>query len=157
MMHDTLPIDMCNAALEWARKGDWLLLALVVGRGEKTTPEIGKFLFEVLVGKRKRPNNRAPTFRRDLTGLIRAHMVMLAMRDGAPSKDAAINQVLEDLERIGRHTDRRTIQRDLRGYKNRMMDIDYFETLLVGYGRLLGFIPEKGRRLTAHTGLIKCQ
>ena len=41
-----------------ARDGDWELLALYLEGGEPVTPDIRKFLSEVLRGDRKRPKNR---------------------------------------------------------------------------------------------------
>jgi hypothetical protein len=41
-----------------ARDGDWELLALYLESGEPVTPDIRKFLSEVLRGDRKRPKNR---------------------------------------------------------------------------------------------------
>ena len=42
-----------------ARDGDWGSLARYLEAGELVTPDIRKFLSEVLRGDRKRPNNRA--------------------------------------------------------------------------------------------------
>ena len=44
-----------------ARDGDWGSLALYLEAGEPVTPDIRKFLIEVLRGDRKRPNNRPPS------------------------------------------------------------------------------------------------
>src|SRR5262245_58336884 len=41
-----------------ARDGDWVLLALYLKEGQPVTPDIRKFLSEVLRGERKRPKNR---------------------------------------------------------------------------------------------------
>jgi hypothetical protein len=41
-----------------AREGDWGSLALYLEAGQPVTPDIRKFLGEVLRGDRKRPNNR---------------------------------------------------------------------------------------------------
>ena len=45
-------------ALLEARDGDWGSLALYLEAGQPVTPDIRKFLSEVLRGDRKRPNNR---------------------------------------------------------------------------------------------------
>ena len=44
-----------------ARDGDWESLALYLEAGGPVTPDIRKFLSEVLRGDRKRPNNRSPS------------------------------------------------------------------------------------------------
>ena len=43
-----------------ARDGDWELLALYLEGGYPVTPDIRKFVSEVLRGNRKRPKNRHP-------------------------------------------------------------------------------------------------
>ena len=48
-----------KAVLLMARDGDWGSLARYLEAGEPVTPDIRKFLSEVLRGDRKRPNNRA--------------------------------------------------------------------------------------------------
>ena len=50
--------DKC--ALLAARDGDWESLARYLEAGMPVTPDIRKFLSEVLRGDRKRPNNRSP-------------------------------------------------------------------------------------------------
>jgi hypothetical protein len=50
-----VPIRWCFLK---ARDGDWELLALYLESGEPVTPDIRKFLSEVLRGDRKRPKNR---------------------------------------------------------------------------------------------------
>ena len=47
-----------KVVLQKARDGDWELLALYLEGGEPVTPDIRKFLSEVLRGDRKRPKNR---------------------------------------------------------------------------------------------------
>ena len=51
--------DKC--ALLAARDGDWEPLARYLEAGEPVTPDVRKFLIEVLRDIRKRPNNRAPS------------------------------------------------------------------------------------------------
>ena len=47
-----------KAVLLMARDGDWGSLARYLEAGEPVTPDIRKFLSEVLRGDRKRPKNR---------------------------------------------------------------------------------------------------
>ena len=52
------PDKLAKWALLAARDGDWESLARYLEAGEPVTPDVRKFLIEVLRGDRKRPNNR---------------------------------------------------------------------------------------------------
>jgi hypothetical protein len=103
--------------LNWARKGDWSVLAAYIARGGHISPEIRTFLVEVLRGK-KRFNNRSPTQENYLESVDRATLALLAMEDGL-AREAAIDDVAERTR-----VDRRTIQRDLKKHERLLRQLE---------------------------------
>jgi hypothetical protein len=102
--------------LQWAHVGDWESLALYIHVGGPIRAEMRAFIVEVLRGRKKRPNNRAPKWTGRVIAMSRAIRVLLAMEAGT-AREVAIDEAAS-----GANVDRRTIQRDLEKYEDLLWD-----------------------------------
>ena len=97
-----------------ARDGDWESLARYLEAGEPVTPDIRKFLIEVLRGDRKRPNNRAPLANTLTREYEIAEFVMKL--EAAGKRRGAIAEAEKKF-----HCSRSTVQRALKKYRNSLL------------------------------------
>jgi hypothetical protein len=97
-----------------ARDGDWGVLARYLEEGEPVTPDIRKFLSEVLRGDRKRPNNRHHSFSTMTREYEIAEFVM-------KQEDAGKHRgVIAEAEKKF-HCSRSTVQRALKKRRNSLL------------------------------------
>jgi hypothetical protein len=97
-----------------ARDGDWGSLARYLEAGMPVTPDIRKFLSEVLRGDRKRPNNRS----RLASTLAREYEIaeFVVKQEDAGKRRGVIGEAEETF-----HCSRSTVQRALRKYRNSLL------------------------------------
>jgi hypothetical protein len=91
-----------------ARDGDWELLALYLEEGQPVTPDIRKFLSEVLRGERKRLNNRP-----HLTSTITREMEIaeFVMKQEDAGKRRGVIALAEKKFRCSRSTVQRALKK----------------------------------------------
>ena len=97
-----------------ARDGDWESLALYLEAGEPVTPDIRKFLSEVLRGDRKRPKNRhssASTVAREY------EIAEFVMKQEDAGKRRGVIAEAEEKFRCSRST----VQRALKKHRNSLL------------------------------------
>ncbi len=97
-----------------ARDGDWGSLALYLEAGEPVTPDIRKFLSEVLRGDRKRPNNRS---RLASTVAREYEIAEFVMKQEDAGKRRGV--IAEAVEKFG--SSRSTVQRALKKHRNSLL------------------------------------
>jgi hypothetical protein len=97
-----------------ARDGDWELLARYLEAGAPVTPDIRRFLSEVLRGDRKRPNNRSPS----ASTVSREYEIaeFVKKQEDAGKRRGAIAKAEEKF-----HCSRSTVQRALRKHRNSLL------------------------------------
>jgi len=97
-----------------ARDGDWESLALYLEAGMPVTPDIRKFLSEVLRGDRKRPNNRSPS----ASTVSREYEIaeFVKKQEDAGKRRGVIAKSEEEF-----HCSRSTVQRALRKHRNSLL------------------------------------
>jgi hypothetical protein len=108
--------------LHYARKGDWKDLASYVEQRRVDNRELRAFIGAIMRGKKRRPNNRAPTRERERDSFGRAASVIWAVHVDGMGREAAIDKAADETE-----VHRRTIQRDLEKHEHRCMN--YLETI----------------------------
>ena len=101
-------------ALLAARDGDWGSLARYLEAGEPVTPDILKFLIEVLRDDRKRPNNR-PSSANTLTREYEIAEFVMKLEDAGKRRGA----IAEAEKKF--HCGRSTVQRALQKHRNSLL------------------------------------
>ena len=97
-----------------ARDGDWGSLARYLEAGEPVTPDIRKFLSEVLRGDRKRPNNR-PHSANTLTREYEIAEFVMKLEDAGKRRG-----VIAEAEKKF-HCSRSTVQRALKKHRKSLL------------------------------------
>ena len=97
-----------------ARDGDWESLARYLEAGEPVTPDIRKFLSEVLRGDRKRPNNR-PSLANTMAREYEIAEFVMKLEDAGKRRGA----IAEAEEKF--HCSRSTVQRALKKHRNSLL------------------------------------
>ena len=111
-------IGLIAVPISWvllaARDGDWESLARYLEAGEPVTPDVRKFLIEVLRDIRKRPNNRAP-LASTLTREYKIAEFVMKLEDAGKGR-GAIAKAEEEF-----HCSRSTVQRAVEKHGNSLL------------------------------------
>jgi hypothetical protein len=97
-----------------ARDGDWEFLAFYLETGQPITPDIRRFLCEVLRGERKRPENRPPLASTRSREMEIAEFVM--KQEGAGKRRGVIAEAEKKFR-----CSRSTVQRALKKHRNSLL------------------------------------
>ena len=108
------PDKLAKWALLAARDGDWESLARYLEAGEPVTPDVRKFLIEVLRGDRKRPNNR-PSSANTLTREYEIAEFVMKQEDAGKRRGA----IAEAEKKF--HCSRSTVQRAVKKHGNSLL------------------------------------